>query len=147
MTDVDLRPLFDPTAKVLDVPSAAPEDAVRFFLGKLAYECDPADVHEDMENGVDGFVVLDVRSREAYARRHVPGATSLPHQEMTPERLDELGLDPDTLYVTYCWGPHCNAGTKGAAKLAAAGFRVKEMIGGIAGWEAEGFALDGDAPA
>jgi rhodanese-related sulfurtransferase len=45
--------------------------------------------------------------------------------------------------VTYCWGPGCNAATKGAARLAALGFRVKEMIGGIEYWRREGHPVEG----
>jgi len=140
MTDLDN--LFQPKSKVLGVPPAEPADALRFFLGKLNYECDPSDLGHDLEHAPDGFVVLDVRSREAYAAGHIPGARSLPHWEITPDRVGELGLDPDTVYVTYCWGTHCNGATKGAAKLAALGFRVKEMIGGVPGWQAEGYELE-----
>ncbi|HEX5097744.1 MAG TPA: rhodanese-like domain-containing protein, partial [Acidimicrobiia bacterium] len=49
----------------------------------------------------------------------------------------------DAVVVTYCWGPHCNGATKAAARFAALGFRVKEMLGGITGWQTEGYELDG----
>ena len=45
------------------------------------------------------------------------------------------------LFVTYCWGPHCNGATRAARALAGLGYPVKEMIGGIAGWRAEGYRL------
>jgi rhodanese-related sulfurtransferase len=140
---VSIDPLFSPKSKLFDVPAAEPSAAVAFFLGKLPFECDPSDVWHDMEQGVTGFTVLDVRSREAYGSKHVAEAVSLPHWEITPESVDGLGLDKATLYVTYCWGPHCNGATKGAAKLAALGYRVKEMIGGLPGWAAEGQPFEG----
>ncbi|MBM9504109.1 rhodanese-like domain-containing protein [Actinacidiphila acididurans] len=139
----DLDALFSPKSKLFDVPAADPSAATAFFLSKLHFECDPSDVWHDLQQGITGFTVLDVRSREAYAERHAAGAVSLPHWEITPESADGLGLDRDTLYVTYCWGPHCNGATKGAAKLAALGYRVKEMIGGLPGWEAEGQPVEG----
>jgi rhodanese-related sulfurtransferase len=43
--------------------------------------------------------------------------------------------------VVYCAGPHCNGATKAAVRLARLGRPVKEMIGGITGWQDEGFDL------
>jgi rhodanese-related sulfurtransferase len=51
-------------------------------------------------------------------------------------------LPPRALVVTYCWGPACNAATKGAARIAGLGRPVKEMLGGIAAWEAEGLPVE-----
>jgi rhodanese-related sulfurtransferase len=123
------------------VPAAASVVAERHFLGRLAFETDCADVHADLEAGADGIVVLDVRSAEAYAEGHVPGARSLPHALISEETTRDFS--PDVVYVTYCWGPHCNGATRAAAKLASLGFQVKEMIGGINGWQAEGYELAG----
>jgi hypothetical protein len=46
------------------------------------------------------------------------------------------------LFVVYCAGPHCNGANKAAVKLAALGYPVKEMIGGVTGWLDEGFQLE-----
>ena len=43
--------------------------------------------------------------------------------------------------MVYCAGPHCNGANKAAVKLAALGYPVKEMIGGVTGWLDEGFEL------
>ena len=45
--------------------------------------------------------------------------------------------------MLYCWGPACNGASKAAARLAAQGYRVKEMLGGIEYWRKEGGALEG----
>jgi rhodanese-related sulfurtransferase len=45
------------------------------------------------------------------------------------------------VFVVYCAGPHCNGANKAAVKLAALGYPVKEMIGGVTGWLDEGFEL------
>ena len=84
--------------------------------------------------------MLDVRDPAAYAAGHVPGAQSLPHATIGPEST--AGLPHDAVLVTYCWGPHCNGATQAAARLAALGFSVKEMLGGVAGWAAEGYPFD-----
>ena len=52
---------------------------------------------------------------------------------------------PGTLFVVYCAGPHCNGVHRAAAKLAALGLPVKEMIGGVTGWLDEGLSLTGAA--
>lgn len=129
---------------VLETPAAAPEAARQHFLAKLSVETDAADLKIDLERGARGIVVLDVRSAEAYARRHIPGALSLPGRTITAETTAHLSKD-DVL-VTYCWSPGCNGSTKAAAALAGLGFKVKELIGGIEYWVKEGFPTEGSLP-
>jgi rhodanese-related sulfurtransferase len=126
-------------SRVLRFPAAEPAAAQAHFEGRLAYETDCSDVHYELAmHGDDpGFVVLDARSAEDFAAGHVPGATSMPHSTITDETA--AFLPRDRLVVTYCWGPHCNGATQAAAKLAALGFRVKEMIGGFEYWCREGY--------
>src|SRR6266496_6294515 len=119
--------------QVLCPPAAPRDEAYAFFQRKLYYETDPSDVYRDMQNGVDAFVVLDVRSPEAYVKSHVPGALHLPHTEMNAATT--ASLPHNKLLVEYCWGPGCNGATKAAMKLSALGFTVKEMIGGIEYWQ------------
>jgi rhodanese-related sulfurtransferase len=126
---------------VLEHPAAEPAAAERHFRSKLAVETDPADVHQDLERGHSGIVVVDTRSPDAYARCHVRGAINLPTRTIGPETTGALSRDK--VIVTYCWGPGCNGSTKAAATLAALGFRVKEMIGGIDYWRREGLPVDG----
>lgn len=118
---------------------APPETAAAYFSARLACETDCADVAVAQADPAvrDRLVVIDARSAEAYAQGHLPGAVRLP--EVSAERLAAFG--EDALLVTYCWGPHCNGATKLAARIAALGFSVREMLGGVWGWEQEGFAL------
>ena len=120
-------------SRVLDTPAATPEDTWTFFQRKLACETDPSDVYADMQNGTADFILLDVRSPEAYARSHAIGAINLPHVAISPQTTAQFSTDK--LLVVYCWGPGCNGATKAAMKLSALGFAVKEMIGGIEYWE------------
>lgn len=122
-----------------DVPAADPAVAAAHYARRLALETDCADVHHTLAQAPEAVVVIDTRSREAFEDGHVPGAVSMPGDEITAEGLTALGAD--RLFVTYCWGPHCNGATKGAARIAALGFGVKEMLGGVWGWEQEGFEL------
>lgn len=121
---------------VLEHPAPAPEASRDFMAAKLAFHTDAWDVAEDLKHGIDDIVVVDARSRAAYARGHIPGAISFPHREIAPERTRDL--DPRKTYVVYCDGIGCNASTKGAYRLAALGFRVKELLGGLDFWLRDG---------
>jgi rhodanese-related sulfurtransferase len=119
---------------LVSTTSAAPSaGANRHFQAKLTYETDCADVHHDIQHGVNTFVLVDVRNPEAYQRSHVPQAINLPVARITPAALAEYS--PETLFVVYCWGPGCNGATKAAIKFSELGYPVKEMIGGIEYWE------------
>ncbi len=121
-------------------PNAAPSgEALAHFQNLLRFETDCWDVHYAMNNNLQDFVLLDVRSSEMYAKGHVPGAVSLPHSQITAETLADY--QADTLFVVYCAGPHCNGTERGAIRLARLGRPVKKMIGGITGWLDEGFSL------
>jgi rhodanese-related sulfurtransferase len=124
---------------VTAIPAADPVRAVAHFTDRLRLETDCADVHAAMQTREPGFVLLDARGPDAYARGHVPGAVSLPHRTISDETLKRWPAG--TLFVVYCAGPHCNGADKAAAKLAAHGKRVKLMLGGVTGWQDEGFAL------
>ena len=127
-------------SSVTDFPAASPEEAVGHFMRRLSVETDCADVHEAMAQGEQDFVLLHVvGSDEAFARRHIPGAIHLPHRLMTPERMAQWPAD--SIFVVYCAGPHCNGADRAALRLARMGLAVKIMLGGITGWQDEGFSF------
>jgi len=127
---------------VTAVPAASPADAEAHFAAEFAFETDCWDVHDGLA-GTPDFVLLDVRSPALFARGHVPGAINLPHGKLVESKLAAWPLD--TLFVTYCAGPHCNGAARGALRLARLGRPVKIMAGGITGWVDEGFALATEA--
>ncbi len=126
---------------VTAVAAAGSAAALAHFTASLAFETDCADVHAAYAQGPDAidFVLLDVRSPAMFAEGHVPGAINLPHGKIVASKLADY--PPDTLFVTYCAGPHCNGATRGAIRLAQLGRPVKVMIGGVTGWVDEGFPL------
>ncbi len=115
-------------------------EQIRFFEEKLAFEIDAYDLMKALNNG-DKIVLIDTRQREGYEQEHIPGAISLPYREMS--EATTIDLDRDFLYVTYCQGIECNGSTKGALNMSKLGFKVKELIGGIAAWKLDGFATAG----
>jgi rhodanese-related sulfurtransferase len=119
-------------------PAPSPEAAAH-FADAFRFETDCWDVHDSMASGKADFVLLDVRNGELYAKGHVPGAVHLPHGKIVQAKL--LDYAPDTVFVVYCAGPHCNGAHKAALRLAQLGRPVKLMIGGLTGWLDEGFAL------
>lgn len=127
------------TTLVTQTPAAEPAEALAHFAARLRFETDCWDVHETLATGTADFVLLDVRSPEAFVAGHVDGAVNLPHATITRKRLSSY--PSETTFVVYCAGPHCNGANKAAVRIARLGFRVKEMIGGITGWLDEGFTL------
>lgn len=124
---------------VTAVPAAPSEAALAHFESEFAFETDCWDVHSVMGTPDQDFVLLDVRGTEKYREGHVPGAVDLAHGKIITSKL--AGYPADTLFVTYCAGPHCNGAARGAIRLAKLGRRVKIMTGGITGWLDEGFTL------
>ena len=128
---------MDLPSPVAAVPAASSEVALAHFAALLELETDCWDVHEALEKGQADFVLLDVRSPDLYAAGHVPGAVNLPHRRIVHRNLE--AHPPETLFVVYCAGPHCNGADRAALRLARLGRAVKKMIGGIEGWKDEGF--------
>jgi rhodanese-related sulfurtransferase len=124
---------------VTAIPAAESAGALAHFHASLQFETDCADVSAALASGTPGFVLLDVRSPALFAQGHVPGALNLPHGKIVASKLAHY--PPDTLFVTYCAGPHCNGAARGALRLAQLGRPVKLMAGGITGWLDEGFSL------
>lgn len=125
---------------VTAIPAASSTDALARFEEEFRFETDCWDVHAAMASGEPGFVLLDVRGPDLYAKGHVPGAIHLPHGKIIASRMAQW--PEDTLFVVYCAGPHCNGAARGAVRLARLGRPVKRMDGGVTGWVDEGFALE-----
>jgi rhodanese-related sulfurtransferase len=123
-------------------PAAEPALAHEHFAQRLALETDADDVAAAIREDAVDFTLVDVRSPEAFAAGHLPGAANLPHHRIDAEAAAAL---PDGLVVVYCWGPGCNGATKGAARLAGFGRRVKEMLGGFEYYVREGHPVVGHA--
>ncbi len=127
------------SSSVSRLPAADSARALAHFESLLAFETDCWDVHHAIVNDRKDFVLLDVRGEDLYNNGHIEGAINLPHARINADSLKEY--PPDTLFVVYCAGPHCNATEKAAIRLAKLGRPVKKMIGGVTGWLDEGFSL------
>ncbi|WP_379158060.1 rhodanese-like domain-containing protein [Paenibacillus sp. sgz5001063] len=129
-----------PKSQVLATPAAEPAAALNYFTAKSSFETDVADVAFDLQKGITGFTLVDVRDTRSYEEAHLPGAVSLPSGRLSSSSPE---FPAGEVLVLYCWGPACNGASKAAARLAAQGYLVKEMLGGIEYWRKEGGALEG----
>ncbi|WP_036626826.1 rhodanese-like domain-containing protein [Pantoea sp. AS-PWVM4] len=132
-------------SSVLAFPPASPSASLAYLQHKLAYYTDAWDLAEDMANGCEAIVVFDARSDAVYQAGHLCGAISFPHR--TINAATTAHLDRQKVYITYCDGIGCNGSTRAALKLAALGFQVKELIGGLDFWKRDGHPMAwGSAP-
>lgn len=113
---------------------------IEYYENKLKYEMDVWDLYRAL-SGDEEVIVVDTRPVDMYVTEHIPSAINLPH--LTINEVTTRALSKTALYVTYCEGVGCNAGTEGALKLARLGFRVKELMGGLDWWIRVRYATDG----
>lgn len=116
------------------------EAQIKYYENKLAFEMDPSDLFDALNNG-EKIVVIDARKAFGFEAEHIPTAINIPHREMTIDSTKHL--DTAVLYVTYYDGIGCNASTRGALNMAKLGFKVKELMGGIEWWKFDGYATEG----
>ena len=90
---------------VLEYGAPDPGETATIMGDKLPFHTDSWDLSVDLKAGVSEIIVIDARSRDAYAAGHVPGAISFPHREMSAETT--AGLDRTKVYVVYCDGIGC----------------------------------------
>lgn len=79
--------------------------------------------------------VLDVRPRRDFDAGHIPGAISVPHDEVE-RRLHEIPRDRPV--VAYCRGPYCVCADEAVRALARHGHRAARLDAGLPQWRAEG---------
>lgn len=75
--------------------------------------------------------VVDVRPPLEYHHGHLPGAVSVPFEQL-PDRLDELPRDRDI--VVYCRGAYCLWAEEALTLLRQHGFKASRVAGGWEEW-------------
>lgn len=82
--------------------------------------------------------VLDVRPVEEYQAGHIPGAISIPLEDLK-RRLSDLPRDQEV--VAYCRGPYCVLSIQAVETLRAKGFNAVRLEEGVQDWRAMGFSV------
>ena len=81
-----------------------------------------------------GYIILDVRTPEEFADKHIPGAVNVPNETIGIEEIPELP-DKDQLILVYCRSG--NRSKQASEKLAALGYTNVVEFGGINSWLGE----------
>ncbi|BCW69059.1 metalloregulator ArsR/SmtB family transcription factor [Arthrobacter sp. NicSoilB8] len=92
--------------------------------------------------GAGTVTVLDVRPGEEFEAAHIPGAISIPLEELRG-RLSELPEDREV--VAYCRGAYCVLAYEAVDLLHSAGRRARRLNEGMLEWRLGGFAVEGAA--
>ena len=87
----------------------------------------------------DGEVtVLDVRPAAEFESGHIPGATSIPLEELE-QRLFEIPRDQPV--VAYCRGPYCVLAIQAVDLLRQHGFSARRLKDGFPEWREDGLPV------
>ncbi len=86
----------------------------------------------------DGVLVWDVRPVAEYEAGHVPGAVSVPPEEVK-RRLRDVPKGADV--VAYCRGPYCVYADAAVRQLRKAGRRASRLEGGFPEWRRAGLPV------
>ena len=86
-----------------------------------------------MEEG-SGYIILDVRTPEEFADKHIPGAINIPNETISTEEIPELP-NKDQLILVYCRSG--NRSKQASEKLVALGYTNIVEFGGINDWPGE----------
>ena len=78
-----------------------------------------------------GYIILDVRTPEEFAERHIPGAINIPNETISTEEIPELP-NKDQLILVYCRSG--NRSKQASEKLVALGYTNIVEFGGINDW-------------
>ena len=86
-----------------------------------------------MEEG-SGYIILDVRTPEEFADKHIPEAINIPNETIGTDEIPELP-DKDQLILVYCRSG--NRSKQASEKLVALGYTNIVEFGGINDWPGE----------
>ncbi|MFI4971209.1 MAG: ArsR/SmtB family transcription factor [Hyphomicrobiales bacterium] len=108
------------------------------FFGEVD-GADPVGVQELLARSRAGeVVVVDVRPRLEFEAGHLPGAISIPLDELS-QRISDFA--PDAVVVAYCRGPYCVLAAQAVAQFRAAGLHAERLAAGPPDWRAAGVPI------
>jgi rhodanese-related sulfurtransferase/DNA-binding transcriptional ArsR family regulator len=109
-----------------------------YFDTPSAFE--PVDGDELLRRAAAGDVtVLDVRPEDEYRAGHIPGAVSMPIEELEV-RLAEIPRDRPV--IAYCRGPYCVFAVEAVRTLRGRGYDAARMDDGVPDWRLAGHAVE-----
>jgi rhodanese-related sulfurtransferase len=134
----DVAQLFALLRKVADRHQAAVPAARDAYLGQdTTGEMSREELRVRVAAG--DIVVLDVRPAQEYLAGHIPGALSIPVQELAG-RINEL--PEDTEIVVYCRGEYCVLAYDAVRLLTDRGRRAIRLNDGMLEWRLSELPVD-----
>jgi len=125
----DVAGLYARLRDVAAVHSADVAAARDTYLGEPTEALDREELLHRLKTGQ--VVILDVRPAEEYTAGHIPGATSIPLDQLA-DRLGDLPADVDV--VAYCRGAYCVLAHDAVRLLTAHGRRAARLADGMLEW-------------
>jgi rhodanese-related sulfurtransferase len=111
---------------------------VNTYLGTRD-ELEPIGRRELLQRAEEGTaIVLDVRPPEEFRAGHIPGAISVPLEQLEA-RLSDLPRSKEI--VAYCRGPYCVMSFEAVKLLRAHGRKARRLEEGFPEWRADGFPV------
>ena len=107
--------------------------------GQQNYENMDVDAFANLING-EGVTVVDVRTAEEFAEGHIAGAANIDFKQSDFMDNARKMLDKGRKIALYCRSGRRSASA--ASMLAAEGYQVVNMLGGILSWKEKGMPLD-----
>jgi rhodanese-related sulfurtransferase len=120
------------------------ELVTNYFKARAAAYTSPMGLKALLDRQADEIVVIDVRLPGPQIAWRIPGSMVIPAPEMAA-RVGEL--PSEKLIVLYCWDTWCSLAATAALPLLERGYRVQEMHGGVAAWQALGLPRQAEASA
>jgi rhodanese-related sulfurtransferase len=129
LAGVDVAALYALVRSVASQHLSDVETARTAYLGPDTEHVTREELLERVRSGA--VTVLDVRPAEEYAAGHIPGAVSIPLDELA-ERLADLPVDQEV--VAYCRGAYCVLAHDAVRLLAAQGRPARRLADGMLEW-------------
>jgi rhodanese-related sulfurtransferase len=119
------------------------EHVMRGFLEERE-ELEPVDREALVKRIRRGEVtLLDVRPAGEFHAGHIPGALSVPTEDLK-RRLSSLPKSREV--VAYCRGPYCVYAVDAVKVLRARGFKAHRLDEGVLEWRARGLPIEASSP-
>ena len=101
---------------------------------EVTYEKISLEEAKQLMKDEEGYIILDVRTKEEFAEGHIPGAICVPNETISGEMPEELP-EKGQLILVYCRSG--NRSKQASKKLAELGYTNIKEFGGIIDWDGE----------